>query len=320
MVEKKLKIRDYNLYRIVTCFLQNVWLKCPGYGSNRSLASPIKESVCFANVSEDGNEYVAYVNKDEQKNIYEDSVKYPWYEDELRNNNRNHSNSAISSPISNCNDKIASLQRLDADVFMDMDTVRVYYTEDTPTFASPFGSQSNLSALSMLSVSDENLGCSANLEEEEDEQHQGSFYDEERLSGRLDPYGTDASSDFSEDNDKCYDDEAASCNASRRIDVSPFDSQMNLANFSLLCIQEENEEDEVELLARKEQQRLHDETDKSTKDGHYVEDDNAYKRPSRDNSDYSDEDSKVLEECIKSGVSKIARRTNSAHVDERYLF
>ncbi|XP_011499454.1 PREDICTED: uncharacterized protein LOC105363459 [Ceratosolen solmsi marchali] len=286
--------------------------KHSGYRSNCLLTSSTKENVRYINIQEDDNEYTTFVNKDEQNNIYRDSLKYPWYENELKNNDRNHLHSSLSGPVAlNGDNKVDSLQRLNAEDLTNTDTIRVYCTENTPTFVSPFGSQSNLSALSMLSVSDENLGYSANFEEDE---QQRSFYDDERPDGRLDPYGTDASSDFSEDNDKCYDDEGATGNTSRRIDVSPFDSQMNLANFSLLCIQEENEEEE------EEEEQVNNETEKSTKIDHYAEDDSAYKRLLPENSDYSDEESKVLEECIKSGVSKLTRRINTSDNDKRRLF
>lgn len=55
------------------------------------------------------------------------------------------------------------------DVVVPPDTVRVYCTEDTPASISPVGSQSNLSALSMLSISGDIEKDDQNHSSDEDE-------------------------------------------------------------------------------------------------------------------------------------------------------
>ena len=184
----------------------------------------------------------------------------------------------------------ASKQRLgsqnsEGDEIITFDTIRIYCTEDTPTFVSPYGSQSNLSTLSRLSFSDENLNFSESCP-----QQSRTYYEEEQ---RLDCYSSDDAS-ASEYSDADEND--------RRIDVSPFDSQLNLVNFSLLCIDEEDEDLEPEITSNEtDDDKLAYKSDSCSKDL------NSYKRLSYENSDISDEDRQVLEECIKSGVSKLTR-------------
>lgn len=262
-----------------------------------------KEEVLFVNEEEENVYMPAHVNKEPQINRYRESLKDPWYDDSLKTDNRNYSNRQLSrSPVMKRNSDVSSNQRFDVDEIIALDTMRIYCTEDTPTYVSPYGSQSNLSALSVLSMSDEEDFYGANFDHE-DEQSRRSFYRAERSSSPADDYNSVASSDYSDEDD-------------RRIDVSPFDSQMNLNSFSLLCIQEESEEEY-------EEEKASNETDKSARDDScaYDEEANAYKRLSHENSDYSDEDRHVLEEFIKLGVSKVTRRNDDSDVDkQRQLF
>ncbi|XP_003425655.1 adenomatous polyposis coli protein isoform X1 [Nasonia vitripennis] len=260
-----------------------------------------KEEVIYANEEEENDYMPAYANKEpQQNNRYRESFKDPWYDDSLKTDNRNHSNRQLSrSPVMKRNCDVSSNQRLDVDEIIALDTMRIYCTEDTPTYVSPYGSQSNLSALSVLSISDGEEFYGANFNYE-DEQPMRTFYRAERSSSPAYDYNSVASSDdYSEEDD-------------RRIDVSPFDSQMNLNSFSLLCIEEESEEED-------EEEEASNETDKSARDDSGADDKeaNAYKRLSYENSDYSDEDQQVLEEFVKLGMSKVTRRKDDSDVDKQ---
>lgn len=138
----------------------------------------------------------------------------------------------------------------------------------------------------MLSISDENLAYTINSEDDEPPR---MFYNEGRAGSRADAYDSDSGgSNLSEDDFKGYDD------GGRRIDVSPFDSQLNLDSLALLCIEEEDEDEEE----AEEKVAKNNETDKPLK-GDYRTDD-TYEE--------SEEDHKVLEDCIKSGVRKVTRQ------------
>ena len=248
---------------------------------------------------------------------YKSPPKNHSYDDEYRN----QSNRAPArSPVSTHNSDTYSPRKIEYEEIMPSDSVRIYCTENTPTFVSPYGSQSNLSALSMISMSDENLAYSINYRDhnvneddsdtdDDEDLERRTFYEKEGSESRVDAYGTDASSDLSEDDGEDCDD--------RRIDVSPFDSQLNLTSFSLLCIKEESEEeDEEEMQSKREEmgeEETNNETDKSaSREDSCAEDENAYKRLSDDF-----DDDNVLAECIKSGVSKFTRRREYSNVNEQ---
>ncbi|XP_014209190.1 adenomatous polyposis coli homolog [Copidosoma floridanum] len=285
----------------------NVLNRHPGHMNEGSHPSPSKEELQhYVNVENESYDYTTcYLNKEVNDNRHRDSSNEMWYhENDLKNEANNHRPSA-KSPIwkHNGNDDIIyhlqKVHKVPEIVFVD--TVHTYYTEDTPVFVSPYGSESNLSGLSSLSISDDDFGY--DFIRDERSLRSPRVEEAERSNSRADSYGSEEDSSESEDEDK-----NSSVVARRRIDVSPFESQMNL-NFSLLCIEEEDEE-----AAEREteaEERTNNETDKSYREESAASDD-YYRRLSR-NSDCSDDDDEeerqVLEQCIKSGVSKVTRRS-----------
>ncbi|XP_058807102.1 adenomatous polyposis coli homolog isoform X2 [Phymastichus coffea] len=249
--------------------------------NNPVFSPPIREEVRYINLEDKNIGQFVYVNKESPHKRSRDSLKDPWRDNRVKNNNQNYLNESLSSSlVTRRQCEFIFSTKPDIDEIITVDSTRIYCTEDTPTFISPFGSQSNLSALSMLSISDENLAYYANSEDDESPR---TFYSEGRSSGQLNDYDTDSSASLSEDDFKgCVD---------KRIDVSPFDSQVNLDSLALLRIEEEDEEDEEEVATSKE-------TDKLTRDDYRAED--IYEE--------SEEDHKVLEDCIKSGLRKVTRK------------
>lgn len=175
-------------------------------------------------------------------------------------------------------------QRIPDDI-VQIDTTHTYYTENTPTYISRCGSQSNLSQLSIFSNADSEsqspqvLGvseASSNCSEEEEEE---SRRDDGQMQRR------------------------------RRIDVSPFDSQLNLAH--QLRVNEDCSSEEEELGKN--------ETDSPR---NYYETNNSEAASSiYDISDSSEEDEIALEECIRSGFSRVTRRQNATMSNDgrRYI-
>ncbi|KAJ8676532.1 hypothetical protein QAD02_012319 [Eretmocerus hayati] len=211
----------------------------------------------------------------------------------------------VPTAKSNSGPRIPPAQKVDSeDQIKICDSTQIYHTENTPTYISPCGSLSNLSALSILSGPEENFRSEqfrlAREQERIDSQDGSYCSDEEKLS-----------SDVYEENeeDGAYEIEEES---QHRIDVSPFDSQTNLANFSLLSIEEENEDEEEENDNADDNDEVKAEPIKKslnykTDDVARVHDERIYERFSQISLDYVDEQA-VLEECIKTGASRFARQ------------
>ncbi|KAL7306870.1 hypothetical protein TKK_0001030 [Trichogramma kaykai] len=263
-------------------------------GFKNNYASPVKQEIQFVKVHKEEVPHSNIHNDQKlQNNKCPEHFKESWYSNDLNNENRNRFNNQPQT-------KTALEKRFSIPQKIEPDEVRIYCTEDTPTYISPFGSESNLSALSIMSYSDENVDEHANIFDQRQQQHQISdeeepaigVYDSDEI---ISPNGSVYSE--GEDND-------------RRIDVSPFDSQLNLVNFSLLRIEEEDENEEEE----KEEVTVKVDHLNSNDKIFNVNNGNRYDRfsPASDaisgENELSDEDQKVLEECIKSGVSKLTSK------------
>lgn len=232
--------------------------------------------------ADEKNSYSTIYDNKETYNRLKITSKDNWCENE----NYSHlKKGPPSSPIYKRNE-FNYVQRVSNDEIIVTDTLRIYCTEDTPTFVSPFSSQSNLSALSVLSFCDDDSNF----------QDQQRYPYGKRTNSQESSGGSNPNSDSS-DNDYSYDEDTPHLH---RIDVSPFDSQINLANLSLLCIEEENE-DEDEEEEKEKQGKTINETGKLKKCDSYPDDEN-------ENCDFSEAERRVFEECVNSGVSKLTRR------------